>query len=278
MEKSWLSSELDKDLQLLASEEKPIGWFSLSAISNIPLISFPGMSKRECEEVLVQAQNVLRISRNKNNYKEVAITYSVDDDNIENKYKTVIGEISSVYIMQDEETKSLLEKENQNDNLVVISIHNHPNDGNFSVNDLFIYEKNPCIRLMEIVNRKGEVSFLYKPKHVDLKNIVLKNIIDVIPDFLQRKQNYEQNGKSLLSLSEILTLEERRQISKETIFDFQQHGVYFCQYVGKDKEDDVVFSQESTTVNIKSPLNSTIKLLSNCSFEDSEYECEREDY
>lgn len=277
MDTSWLSHEIDKDIESLTSEEKPVGWFSIAAVSNIPLILYPGLSKRECEEVFTQSQNVLRESRNENNYCDVAITYSLNDNDLINKYKIVHGTLSAVYIMQDEETRTMLEKENMKNDLVIVSIHNPPNDGNFSVNDLFLYEKNPSIKLMEIVNRKGEVSFLYKSRHIELKNIVVKNILEIVPDFMDRKHAYEQKFNSLLNLSEILTVDERKQIVKETIYDFQRSGVYFCQYIGKEKENDIVFCQQNSTVAMKHFANSELQLES-LSYLNSENDQEEEYY
>lgn len=258
----WLSKELDKDLQKIASEEKPVGWFSVSAVSNIPLISFPGMSQRECEEVLRQSQNVLRISRNENNYKEVAITYSLNNNDINSKYCVVLGDSSAVYIMHDKDTKDLLERENSYNDLVVVSIHNHPNDGNFSLNDLFIFAKNPCIKLMEIVNRKGEVSFLYSSRYIDLGDIVTKNILDVAPDFAERKKKYEDNNETVLRLSDILTPVERKQIIKETLFDYQRRGVYYSEYISKKLEKDIVFDPQTASVGVKLSRAAEYKSLS----------------
>lgn len=249
MQDNWLNQAIDEDLTLLAQEQKPEGWFSLSAVSNVPFISFPGLTQKECYEVQEQIKNVLRISRNENEYKPVAITYSLNEYNLSKRYKKVLGDASIVRIMYDEPTKALLKEEDQKGNLVVISIHNHPNNSSFSLNDLYVFSKNSSIKLMCIVNREGEVSFLMRSNQVDLSKIVTQNIVDFVPDFAEKKKEYEkENGSATVKIADIIEPDKRKEIIRESIMQFQNCGVFFSKYIGKQNEADIAFIQNNVVL------------------------------
>lgn len=236
-----------------AQEQKPEGWFSLSAVSNVPFISFPGLTQKECCEVQEQIKNVLRISRNDNTYKKVAIIYSLNEYNLSKRYKKVLGNASIVRIMDDEPTKALLREEDQKGNLVVISIHNHPNNSSFSLNDLYVFCKNSSIKLMCIVNREGEVSFLMRSGQADLSKIVTQNIVDFVPDFAEKKKEYEkENGSANVKIADIIEPDKRKEIIRESIMQFQNSGVFFSKYIGKQNENDIAFVQND--VILKHPF------------------------
>ncbi len=234
MEQTWLEQVIDNGLKSIENERKNKQWFSLQAIYNVPYINFFNFTPEENIEIQEQVQNVLRISRNENNYHKVAIIYNKNNKSEENKYFKVLGNCSSVFIMQDKDTANLLNTCNKNNELVVVSIHNHPNDSGFSLNDLLIFTENPSINLMLIVNTKGAVSFLQRPYKINLNNLIVQNIIDIVPDFGKRKETWIKNNPNRhFQLSDLIELEKRRQILKESIYELQQRGIYYSKYVDK---------------------------------------------
>lgn len=266
MEQTWLEQVLDNGITSIENEKKDKQWFSLKAIYNVPYINFLNFTPEENIEIQEQVQNVLRISRNENNYREVAITYNKNNKSKENKYFKVLGDYTSVFIMQDKNTANLLHTCNKNNELVVISIHNHPNESGFSLNDLLIFTENPSINLMLIVNTKGEVSFLQRPCKINLHNLIVQNIIDIVPDFGRRKEIWMKNNPDRhFQLSDLIELENRRRILQESIYELQQRGIYYSKYVDKTTAKDIVFQNsniinENTNKNISTNINNNLSL------------------
>lgn len=271
MKKNWLEETLDNSFAELANQKKNESWFSLSAISNVPYIEYPGFSKEECKEVQEQTKNVLRISRNENNYQEVAITYKKDSNVKEKEYFKVLGDYSSVLIMDDEDTRNLLHLSNEKNDLVVISIHNHPNNSRFSINDLLVFTENPSIKLMEIVNGKGEISFLLRPREIDLHNLISSNIIDFVPDFIDRKFTWKlQNQNKSFKISDLINLDERKQIVKESLLELQQRGCIYCDYISNETISKVIFDAKSDSYEYNSDKLSVTKIPNLLSSSDDE--------
>lgn len=246
MNYDWMQDIIDKQLEELQSEKKSEYWFSLSSISKVPRIEYPGFTEKECVEVQEQTKNVLRASRNENNYKEVAITYKKDANNDDKEYIKVLGDYTSVFIMKNEKVCELLNISNKNEELVVISIHNHPNDSGFSINDIFIFSENPSIKLMEIVNKNGDVSFLLRPKNIDLSKLVIKNILDIVPDFAIRKKDWVKNNiEKPFQFRDLLHSKEIKQIIEETLLDVQEMGCVYSKYLNEETAKEFVFKDSS---------------------------------
>jgi len=123
----------------------------------------------------------------------------------------------------------------------VISIHNHPNNGKFSISDLLIFSENPSIRLMLIVNKEGEVSFLFRPKFIELKRIIVQNILDVIPDLLSRIRQQTNNHENNFSLSTITTIKETKLIIDSSLKDLMKMGVFYSDYINQEKANSLNF-------------------------------------
>ena len=262
MEKDWIEQTVDDFLETLDTPEPPEGWFSIVSILNIPHIKIPTLTDEQSTELYEQAKNVLKISKNENGFKEVSISYSINDMS-ENKYKKVLGNYISVPILNDKETRKLFETANNNNELIIISIHNHPNNSTFSINDLLIFTQNNGVKLMEIINKKGEISFLIKPKQMDLKNIIFSNILKIIPDFKLRKKDWDENFKQadeVFNFQAILTKEEIIQITKETIKSLQEKGVIYCNYIGKKSLN---LTKNSKNTNLDQSCNKTNNLDKN---------------
>ncbi len=87
----YLSETIMESIKALQEpdKEKPVGFFPLEILQNIPLIEYPGFSKEQNIFAMEMAKQVLLVSRNENNYQEVAITY---DPNNPKEYITVKGD------------------------------------------------------------------------------------------------------------------------------------------------------------------------------------------
>lgn len=224
----WINEIIKKGISELDEEKKLPGWFSLTSISNIPFISYPNFSEEECKEVQIQTKNVLRISRNENNYKEVSILYN--KNNIFECFK-ILGDFNKVDLTLSQDAFELIRNKNKNKDMVLISIHNHPNNSKFSLSDLIVFAENLSIKLMQIVNTKGEISFLLKPDNVNLKNIVISTILNIVPDYKIRIEN----NNNELNLLNLLSSKEKEMIVSEIILQFCENNVIYFDYL--DKKD-----------------------------------------
>ena len=139
-------------------------FISITSLGNIPYIRYPGFSKDNNLEALEAAREVLYKARTENKSNGTAMTYKLDRYRGENDYALVFGDETSVKFMSDPKTKEIVETTND---LAVINLHNHPKGSSFSFNDMGIFLMTGNIRLMTVLNNKGEISALFRCKQMD---------------------------------------------------------------------------------------------------------------
>ena len=219
--------------------------FPCSVTKNIPFISFPDLTPEENATIFRLSQEVLLKSIFDNHYNEVSITYRIDvppedkkteKNNSESKnnqdfFSVAYGNEYSVPFLDDEKIPIILAS---TDNLVIVNLHNHTNDSDFSLRDITIFSQYDNLRLMQIVNTKGEVSFLYKPEKIDLKKVIAAKIVELVPD-------YKERLKSGQFLTDTLSSEEKSKIVKASIQAFIDKGVDYSKYIDKSKITEVHF-------------------------------------
>lgn len=265
----WLNNIIERDLEIIRQEKNLPGWFSSAAISNIPYISFPGLSDQECIEIHEQSMNVMRNSRSLNHYKEVAATFCLDK---KGEVFFTYGDQNKILLFDDNRVSSLIEQANRENTSVVISIHNHPGDNIFSINDLYIFTENPCIKIMMITNTKGELSFLFRPDHLNLKGTVTQNMEDTAPDISDRIKNWKTANPDIeYELTDILTIDERKAIVRGTIDFMERNGVDYCEYSDQEKINQYIF-RDSAGQQEQSELNNALKKADKHPFEGVLYE------
>lgn len=235
---------LDSDLvfnEMLADElEQPLNdsnnkKFPLIVINNLPFIDFPAFTKEQNQTIYKISREVLMLSKLKNEYNEVSITYRVDKP-VEDKdsYITVFGTEESVLFLEDPKIPPLLARTND---LLIINTHNHPNDTGFSLKDLLMFTQYENIRLVEIVNTKGQVSFLYKPEKILLNGIIRDAVYLHIPDIITRskfeKANAINENREMKSIFDLMTQDEKNKIVNTAITILQEKGICYCDYVDK---------------------------------------------
>ena len=254
---NWLKSILENAATEIEKEKLSDYYFSVTAISNIPLVHFPGFSEKECKRVQEMSKEVMRLSKNRNNYKEVCISYRKDSENDEENI-IVFGDYNKVPFMDNEQLRTLIEQMNKENNVVIVSIHNHPNNSNFSINDLLVFSVNPSIKLMVIINKEGNISFLERNSNRDLNNIVSRTITEFVPDYNERVNKLKKESFSIADL--IPDVHTRKEIYKESIKGLQQNGVLYSGYIDKDIEisypNTIIGSEQEyiDSCKINSPL------------------------
>ena len=208
---SVVFDEIDK-LNKAGDTTKP-GFFTYQAIQNIPLIRYKGLSDKENKNAQQMAEEVLIRSKRDNNYNDVSIVYDYKDpDNC----AIVYGDEDSVKFMSDEKTRDLIHSTNP---LMIMSFHNHPDDTNISFDDLAIFCIMNQIRVMSIINSKGELSYINRHRNIDLTTIFASCVNEVI-----KEERSLQN----------LTKEEKKLISNNLLEKLDDVGVVYHNWDSKE--------------------------------------------
>ena len=162
------------------------------AINRIPYIKFPGFTEEQCLRIQQLEKMLLNIARLKNNSNEAVLTYRLDGDSFSNATERIAvayGNEERVDVFSDEKTKRLFETSKE---LMIISIHNHPNDTFYSFNDLLFFYKHDEIRLFNVVTNTGNISSLSR-NDLYLKNEAFTYLIDLlknnVPNFTESAFN-----------------------------------------------------------------------------------------
>lgn len=234
-------------------------WFSASVISDIPYIAFPGFTEYECQEIQTQAQNVLRAFRIENEYKEVAIVYDMDIDIEHKEYRKVFGSATDIQIAKDIIAQGIIDNAKKEGRLAVIIIHNHSNDSTFLINDLLLFDETPSIKVMEILNKKGEAAFLIRP---DFRRygIVSAVLVDDAPEIRNRMNEFKaSHDNKSPQITDITTSEERKAIYNDSIQEFRKAGIYVSKgYINKELAQTLDFSGFAADGINKQSVNSNI--------------------
>lgn len=239
----WINKIIETRALELENKKRPDGWFSLASISKVPYIEFPYLSSEKCAEIQEQAMQVLRTSIRQNSYKEVAITYDLNEESID-KYIVTNGEFGYICLMNDEKVKNLLFSTKEKRDLAVVSLHNHPNDSFFSINDLITFAENPSIRIMEIINTKGEVAFLLRPQF-EIYRCVVETILNAEPDYVEKKDIFQKkNNGHVPKISDIITdIQIRNEIIYLSVSMLEDKGVFVSSYINMENVQCLDFSK-----------------------------------
>lgn len=133
--------------------KKPITPITDKAISCIPKVDIEGYTEEQCLEIQKQHKELLKISKEQNDNKEVAFVLKND-----------------VSKMITEPIKGTDEKIDfgsalQGKDLFVM--HNHPRNSSYSLNDIIEFIKNDSIKTFTIVKNDGNIEVLTKLKGYD---------------------------------------------------------------------------------------------------------------
>ncbi len=239
---SWLNETIEKELKAIEDSKEYPGWFSHDVISRIPYVAFPGRTEAENLFIHDQAQNVMRQSL-LNQFKEISSVFRIDEQEKKNVLITK-GDYKKVLIFNDNRVKNIIENANKNKNLLIVNIHNHTGNGIFSINDLYVFTENISIKIMEIINTNGEISFLMRPDFMELQGIVSIFLNNIVPDFNSRIISWKiQNPEKEYELSNILNEYESKKIVKETLKMITAMGIDYCPYGNQERINQFGFAE-----------------------------------
>lgn len=233
MTRTWVEEMIEKGILETEKTKNLPGYFGRETISKVPYITIPTLTMEECKRIQEETKNVLRLSLNRYQYNEVSITYNRFDP--VSPVLVTPGSKTDIDLLSNPEVKQLIKVHNENNELVVISLHNHPNNSLFSINDFFVFTENPSIKVMSIVNTEGKVAFLIKPEYEKMDGFVYSHIIYVVPDFVTRFRTFQQNNPNhFVKLADILTVAERQKITKNIKEDLSLYNIIHTTYLGQD--------------------------------------------
>ena len=152
--------------------KKPITPITDKAISCIPKVDIEGYTEEQCLEIQKQHKELLKISKEQNDNKEVAFVLKND-----------------VSKMITEPIKGTDEKIDfgsalQGKDLFVM--HNHPRNSSYSLNDIIEFIKNDSIKTFTIVKNDGNIEVLTKLKGYDRLSLLTE---------LQRMEKKEDKNR-----------------------------------------------------------------------------------
>lgn len=142
-----------KSVIIKEKSKKPITPITDKAISRIPKVDIEGYTEEQCLEIQKQHKELLKVSKEQNENKEVAFVLKND-----------------VSKMITEPIKGTDEKIDfgsalQGKDLFVM--HNHPRNSSYSLNDIIEFIKNDSIKTFTIVKNDGNIEVLTKLKGYD---------------------------------------------------------------------------------------------------------------
>ena len=163
-------------------------YFSLRSIMNIPLVHYPTLSDQQNLNIWTFSKEVLLQSKENNDYNEVAITFDVQDIDINsNDAIIVFGDATHVNFASDARVAALLAASTPSS---IVSLHNHPNDTSFSVRDLLIFCHYPELKLLTVITPSGNMNILYRHTNAyDAMPLFERCVLQTVPDFQLSKKD-----------------------------------------------------------------------------------------
>lgn len=146
------------------------------AIEKVPYIQYKGFTDKQCKIIQALAKEVLTVSKEENNCDEIAITYKMVDDSVDEDpdFGIAYGDGHSVEIESDVYSNHLLQS---TEDVVIVILHNHPSPQTLSYDDLSTFILYHNIKMILAVTNQGAIHHIIKHKKYDFeiaKSIMIK--------------------------------------------------------------------------------------------------------
>lgn len=199
------------------------------------------MSDTENHHIVLAAKEVLVRSKRENNYKEVAITYDMTgfDANNSDSYAIVFGDEQSAKFLSDEKTMQIYDRA---DGLFIINLHNHPNNTDFSLEDLAIFFNQEKIKLMVLVNPFGEIAFLQRHERQNYFYVFENVLLSEVPDFSARIESYSSQLSERKNYFSLLSNDEKENIRLNIIKQLSSHKIMYQSWVNQNTAKNIDFT------------------------------------
>lgn len=157
------------------------------AISKIPHIDYKGLDDKQNQALYSLAQTVLQIALTENNSNEVAVTCSLDNDDIEDVIGISLGDEHGVDVCSDTVSYHLIVSSSR---CAVVVLHNHPSTQTLSMEDLVFFLSYPSIRLMIVITNQGNIHYIYKDD--DFSYEKARVLFNEIQEGLDKESNWKE--------------------------------------------------------------------------------------
>ena len=135
-------------------------------VQKVPYIPFSDLEPVTSENVQTLEKLLLEYAMLKNNSNECAIVYRMDSENFSSnleRISIVEGNIDTVHVGNN----PLIEDARD---VVVVTMHNHPNNSPLSIVDLAFFMSTRCVKLLTAVGNNGTVEAIQKKNAFDLSS------------------------------------------------------------------------------------------------------------
>lgn len=167
------------------------------AIEKVPYVRYKCIPESEYDTLHTIAQDVLRISKERNNSNEVAIVYSLESERLVREGREFIGvSIGDEVSVNPTESTTAYHIVHSTLDCAVICFHNHPNLSKLSLDDIKFFLRNESVKLLAAVTNLGAVSYIVKTERYDwnkARNLFTEAVI---------KQHEAHNLKELQDAAE----------------------------------------------------------------------------
>ncbi len=214
---------IDGNDKLNGSENSKPGFFAYSVLKNIPYIDYPFLTENESAAVFFLAKECLVRSKQLYHYSEVSATYKSDMDLSDPKAVVFThgNEMTTSYL-NDPNVDRFLRLSNE---LLFVTMHNHPNNSRLSLEDLTIFCSQPNIKFLGAVGHNGMISFAIRENPVDLSYIPATAVKKFVPD--EKLSNLKKDIFNHLSKNEKALIQDyvMDEMEKQGIFMYSKVSI-----------------------------------------------------
>ena len=162
------------------------------AIRNIPFVHYPEIKEEESYYIYKLEKLLLKLAKEENDSREAAFVYNMKASKVDlqldkyNKkcmaYAFVRGSESEVDITGDRKANKLL---NSTKEVVLVSMHNHPHNTTFSLNDCAFFLKNRNIKIFIDIHQDGTVEYMARTSRFNEQDAIY-SFIEVAKDNINK--------------------------------------------------------------------------------------------
>ncbi|MDE7309181.1 MAG: hypothetical protein K2N61_11085 [Lachnospiraceae bacterium] len=133
------------------------------AIAKVPYIRYQEIPEKEYSILQGFAKEILIISKEQNNSNEVALTYSLESEDLIAKGKDYIGiSLGNEHSVDPLAHPTAYHLVNSTSDCVIVLLHNHPSLSKISLADIQFFLFYDTVKMMVIVTNLGSISYIIK--------------------------------------------------------------------------------------------------------------------
>ena len=156
------SKENLNDLEMSKKRDHKI-MITDEAIAKVPYIRYQEIPKKEYPILQGLAKEILTISKEQNNSNEVALTYSLESENLIANGQHYIGiSLGNEHSVDPLAHPTAYHLVNSTSDCVVVSLHNHPSLSKISLADVQFFLFYASVKMMVVVTNLGSISYIVK--------------------------------------------------------------------------------------------------------------------